>query len=128
MNQLLRLAAVIEGITGLVLMADAPLFLKLLLGDGTDERAAAIGRLAGIALMALALACWPASGAADSAAAPVRAMFIYNLAVTVYLGLLRFSGQATGRLLWLAVVVHAVFTILFVRSWINAPLARQTKG
>src|SRR5262249_37781534 len=127
MIRLLRSAAVLEGITGLVLVVDTTFFLKLLLGDGADGKATAIGRLTGIALLGLATACWPTSHAGSSIVAPLRAMLAYNVAVTIYLGVLGFTGQAAGSLLWPAVVVHAVLTILFCRNWFSDSLTQQTK-
>jgi hypothetical protein len=96
MNRLLALAAAIEAVTGLALMIDPSLVARLLLGNSVSGAGVAVGRVAGIALIALGLACWPSSSVAGGAAAACRAMFAYNLLVSTYLGFLGIGGPV-GR-------------------------------
>ena len=53
-------AAAIEVVTGLTLIIRPSLFGRLLLGAELSSPGQALGRLAGIALLALSLACWRA--------------------------------------------------------------------
>jgi hypothetical protein len=106
-------AAGVEVVTGLVLVIRPTLFVWLLLGAELSDAGQALGRLAGFALLALALACWP-RGSSDSKRA--RLAFLgFSLLTTVYLAYLGVGGQLAGLLLWPAVVLHAVLTILLVR-------------
>jgi len=105
-------AAVEAAATGLILLLSPVLFGRLILGDDLSEPGQALGRLAGIALVAFALTSWPDL----SAWSVTRAMLTYNLLATVYLGYLGIMGKTVGVLLWPAVALHAVLTALMVRS------------
>ena len=59
----------------------------------------------GIALIALGVACWPGRTA-------LCGMLTYSVLATLYLGYLGIRGEWVGPLLWPAVVLHAVLTIL----------------
>jgi hypothetical protein len=48
-----------------------------------------------------------------------RTVIIYSIAFAVYLSYLGIKGQWVGPLLWLAVVAHAVLTLLLEREWCN---------
>jgi hypothetical protein len=41
----------------------------------------------------------------------------YSAAVTLYLAYLGFAGGLSGILLWPAVVLHAVLSVLLARAW-----------
>lgn len=125
MKQLLAVAAIFEGVTGVALLISPELASQLLLGTEVSGAGAAITRVAGCALLALGLACWPGREATRHLAAALRGMLVYNLLVTGYLALLGIGGQFLGILLWPAVVAHSVLTVLFVREWLKA---RRTKG
>ena len=120
MKRLLGLAAVIEAATGLALMIHPPLVTRLLLGDGVSGVGEALGRVAGFALLSLGLACWPGleSGGANRPA--LRALLTYNLLATLYLAYLGIGSRSVGSLLWPAVVLHAVLTLLLARAWLAA--------
>ena len=117
MKRLLGLAAVLEAATGLALMIHPPLVTRLLLGEGVSGAGMALGRVAGFALLGLGLACWPGLDSAAANTPALRALLSYNLLATVYLGYLGIGGQWVGSLLWPAVVIHAVLTILLARAW-----------
>ena len=110
---LLVVASTFEAATGLGLII-APSFLRLLLGKDVSGMSLAIARLAGFGLLVLGVACWPRVEANFSR---VRAMLIYNLLVTVYLGYLLFASESAGKLLLPAIFVHVVLAVLFVGVW-----------
>jgi hypothetical protein len=92
----LLLAAAVEAGTGVVLMVSPTLFVRLLLGAELTEPGQAVGRLAGFALLALGLACWPAAQAPSRTAAALRAILIYSLLATIYLLYLGTTGDPVG--------------------------------
>jgi hypothetical protein len=119
MNRPLALAASIEAATGAALIVDPRIVTQLLLGVEISGAAIAVGRVAGVGLLALGLACWPSTDARD-AARPRRALLTFNVLITLYLLFLGIRGEWVGRLLWPAVVLHAVLTVLLTRAWFQA--------
>jgi hypothetical protein len=119
MNTWLGLGAILEGVTGLVVLIHPTLVAQLLFGDGVSGVGVALSRVAGIALLALGVACWPEREAAEAGAAAWRAMLIYSLLVTLYLAYLGAVAHLAGVLIWPAVAVHVVFMLLLVAAWRN---------
>ena len=111
MKKLLALAAVIEAVTGLALIVAPSLVGRLLFGAESTGVGIPVARVLGIALIALGVACWPGP--------PLIGMLTYSAAVTVYLSYLAFGGEWVGPLLWPAVVLHAVLTLLLTRAWLK---------
>ena len=121
-SKLLAFAAVVELGTGLVL-AVAPAFaVGLLLGSRLTSDGFPVCRVAGIALMALGLACWlgPKAGGGSPA---FRGMLAYSALVALYLAHLGLFRQVRGRLLWPAVALHAVVALLLLWTWRRRPRA-----
>jgi hypothetical protein len=125
MKRVLVLAAVSEAATGLALLVVPSLVGWLLLGNELSGVSIPVARVAGIALIALGLACWPGNDAESSPSRALRAMFFYSLLATLYLAYLGIGGEWVGLLLWPAVAVHAILTILLVRAWLKD---RQSTG
>jgi hypothetical protein len=115
MNEPLGVTAVAEAALGLVLLVHPPIIVRLLLGAEIVGAGVAVSRVAGIALVALGVACWP--GRADGRG--VNGMLTYSLLVTLYLVYLGISGEWVGTLLWPAAAVHAALTFLLGRSWLR---------
>jgi len=113
---LLSLAAVIEAATGIALIISPQTVSSLLLGADLAVAGIAVGRVAGIALLSLGLGCWLSRLDLDKPPA-LAAMLSYNLLVTAYLLHLGLAGALVGILLWPAVAIHAVLTLLFVYVW-----------
>jgi hypothetical protein len=114
MNKPLAFAALAEAATGAALIVFPSLVARLLLGTELTGVAVAVGRVAGFALLSLAIACWPSN---QRSPAPLGAMTTYGLLVTLYLSSLGIHGEWVGPLLWPATVLHAVLTLLLTRSW-----------
>jgi hypothetical protein len=108
MKGALTFAAVGEASTGLALLIVPGLVGRLLLGEELTGIAIPVARVAGIALIALAVACWPGT--------PLVGMLAYSAAVTLYLAYLGFAGGSVGPLLWPAVVLHLILTVLLARA------------
>ena len=113
MNNLLALTAVGEAVLGLVLLVHPPVVVRLLFGAELAGIGTVMGRVAGIALIALGVACRPGSDAARS----LWGMVTYSVLVTLYLAYIGIEGAWSGGLLWPTVVLHGVLTLLLVRSW-----------
>jgi hypothetical protein len=110
MKKVLIVAAVGEAATGLALLVVPSLVGQLLLGERLTGVAIPVARVAGIALIGLGIACWPGP--------PLVGMLTYSTVVTLYLAYLGFAGGLTGVLLWPAVALHVVLSILLGRAWI----------
>ena len=108
MKWVLIFAAMGEAGTGLALLIVPSLVGRLLLGEELTGIAIPVARVAGIALIAFGLACWPGT--------PLIGMLTYSAAVTLYLAYLGFAGGMNGILLWPAVVLHAILTALLTRA------------
>ena len=124
-RNILAFASVVEAGTGLVLMIDPALVVKLLLGADVSGVGIPLGRCFGIALLVLGLACWPSRQRSENSAPALRAMLTYNLLIALYLAYLGTAGHLGGLLLWPAVVLHAIVALLLVWTWRNE---RQTKA
>jgi hypothetical protein len=117
--RLVALACLAEATTGLFVLVEPALFVRLLLGVELASAGLAVARLAGIALLTLAAACWPSRNMPTGRTAGLRAILLYNAVVTPYLALLGVSGLA-GWLLWPAVGVHALLAVLLALAWQRA--------
>jgi hypothetical protein len=109
MKKVLIFAAVAEALTGLALLVVPSMVAQLLLGQQLAGVAIPVARVTGIALIALGLACWPAT--------PFVGMLVYSSIVMLYLGYVALAGEFVGVLLWPAVVLHAILSILLGRAW-----------
>ena len=113
MHNLLAVTAAAEVATGLVVVARPSRFATLLLGSSLDAPAAlTIARVAGVALIALGVACWLARSDGHSRAARglVGAMLFYNTGVAIVLAWAGIGLALSGMALWPAVAFHAAMT------------------
>ena len=117
-NRLLAIAAIVEVVTGLALIAVPSLVIKLLFGTDVAGVAVITSQLAGLALFALGVACWPPTGV-------LCGMLTYTSLATVGLVYLGIGGRWIGPLLWPAVVLHAVLTLFLARAWFKSKKDRS---
>jgi hypothetical protein len=108
MKKALIFAGLCEVATGLALLIVPSLVGQLLFGEGLNGLAIPAARVAGIALIALGVACWPGP--------PLLGMLLYSAVVTLYLAYGGFVGSFAGAFLWPAVVLHAILTALLARD------------
>jgi hypothetical protein len=113
---LLSFAAVLEVVTGIVLLLAPAWFGQLLLGADLVGPGVAVARLTGIALLALGLGCGLGRLNSDKTAT-FAAMLAYNALAAAYFVVLGIGGEFAGILLWPAVAVHAVFAALLGWAW-----------
>lgn len=116
MNKPMAFAAIAEAATGVALMVVPSLVGRLLFGAELAGVAIPVARVLGIALIALGIACWPGRTA-------LCGMLTYSALATGYLAWLGIRGEWVGPLLWPAVLLHAVMTILLARVWLGRRMA-----
>ena len=110
---LVMVSSTIEAATGLALIIDPELVARILLGTDLLGGGIAVSRVAGAALLALGLACWP--GKDDATAQTTCALFLYNFLAAIYLGYLRAGGGFVSYLLWPVCALHALLALLLAR-------------
>ena len=126
MKNLLAIAAAAETATGLALLVIPVLVVQLLFGSELIGVGIVISRVAGISLIAFGLACWPGRNEGNRSAR--LGMLTYNVLATLYLGFVALAGEWVGILLWPAVAVHGVLSLLLARAWWSGPSGRDTAG
>jgi hypothetical protein len=114
MRNLLTMTAMIEVGTGLVLVALPSQLATLLLGSSLDTPVAlTVARVAGVALLALGVACWLARHEEQGRAVRglVGAMVLHNAAIFTVLAYAGIGLGLSGIGLWPTVLVHATMTV-----------------
>ena len=109
MKLLLILTAIVEGVAGLTLLLIPTVAVSVLLGVPLDTPGGLVtARIAGAALIALAVACWQARNGERGSASTgvVEAMLLYNFAATVVLVYAGTRLELRSSLLWPAIVLH----------------------
>src|SRR5271157_2415667 len=81
MKRLLILTAVVEGLTGLILLVYPPVVIRLLFDSEIAGAGVSISRIASISLIALGVACWPDRNTPQA----LLGMLTDNLLATLYL-------------------------------------------
>jgi len=117
MNALLTLCCIIEAATGLAFIAMPLVIVRLLLGSELSGAGISVGRVAGVGLLSLGVACSPGRDPANNTAPALRAMLTYNSLAAVYLLCLGIGGEGIGPLLWPAAALHGVLSLLLARQW-----------
>jgi hypothetical protein len=120
---LLGIAVVIVIIMGVGLILTPTLVVRLIFSSELAGVGMAIGRLAGLCLLSLAIACWPLPTPTLPA---LRGMLAYNLMTTAYLALQLIRGR-TGQLLTVFLVIHALLAVLLAAAWLRDEHAAQRK-
>jgi hypothetical protein len=108
---LLRIVSAGEAATGLVLLAHPPIVVRLLLGSEIMGAGIFMSRIAGIALIALGIACWP-----GGATRGLLGMTVYSVVAAGYMAGVGLTGGQTGILWWPALAAHGVLAILLPRA------------
>jgi hypothetical protein len=116
LKKLLAFASAVEIATGVALLVEPRIVIALLIGGDEPLRAMPLARVAGIAVLALGVACWPSGQHTDRASPAFRAMLTYNVLIALYLAYMFTAGHLGGVLLWPAVALHTVLAILLVFS------------
>jgi hypothetical protein len=110
MKKVLTIAAVAEAAMGVALIVIPSLVVRLLLASQLAGVADPLARVAGIALLALGVACLPSYTA-------LCGILTYSLLATAYLFYLAIRGEWVGPLLWPVVGLHVILTLLLAGAW-----------
>jgi hypothetical protein len=126
MKILLALTAMGEAGTGLVLLVYPPIVVRLLFGAEITGVGVVMSRVAGAALLAIGVACWPARNDPGGSAqlGLLSGVLIYDLAAAVLFACAGLFLDIAGIALWPAVVVHVVLAVWCLAClWIKPPSA-----
>ena len=104
---LLRVVSASEAAAGLVVLAHPPIVVRLLLGSDIADAGIFMSRIAGIALIALGIACWP-----GGATCGLLGMAVHSVVTAGYMTAFGLTGGQTGILWWPALTAHGVLAIL----------------
>lgn len=107
-RRLLAVTAILEAATGLALIATPAMVATLLLAAPLDKTGVTVARIGGAALIALGIACWPSRSSTRDG--PYLGMLVYSVLATLVLAEVAISGQGGGKLLWPAIVLHAILS------------------
>jgi hypothetical protein len=126
---LLIVTALGEGGFGLLLLVWPPVPMALLLGvDQASPQGTLVARVAGVALVAIAVTCW--LGRKDHVSPThlglLLGVLIYDLAAT---GILAYAGwflSLAGLALWPAVGLHAALAVWCVVSLLHYTMSKTT--
>ena len=126
-RRVLAFSAIVEAVTGLALIVAPALVVKLLLGTNDFGQLLPVARCFGVALLGLALACWPNGLSAAGKGSPaLRGMLTYNLLIAFFLAYLGAVERIGGILLWPAVALHAVVALMLAGSCFPGAGSRPT--
>ena len=128
MKLLLIIAAVIEAAAGVALLLIPAVAVSALLGAALDTATGLVaGRIAGAALVGLAIACWQARNGerGSPATGVVEAMSFYNFAAAMVLVYAGIRLDLRSAFIWPVIVLHlglgawCVFTLWSARRKIS---------
>jgi hypothetical protein len=125
-RRIMAVACAAEAGTGLGLLIVPSFVVGLLLGAEPLGIAIVISRVAGIALIALAIACWPDT-ASPGSSKPYVGMLTYNALVALVLAQVGLAGATGGILLWPVALFHLVLAILLTWAWFDGRRASATQ-
>jgi hypothetical protein len=134
MKLLLIISAVLEGATGFALLVVPKVAVSMLVGVPLDTPGGLVaGRIAGAALIALAIACWQARNGerGSPVSGVVKAMLFYNFAAALVLVYAGIRLDLRSALLWPAIVLHlclgawCVLNLRFTRRKLSRAVVDQ---
>jgi hypothetical protein len=130
-RQLLTIATLAECIAGVALMVTPHAGVRLLLGAEPGAVGSMVGRIVGVALLALGIACWGARADPGGAArtGTLRAITTYNAGAGLLLVAFAATGKAHGVVVWIAGLLHVALAVGFAISlWVLVPTATPQSG
>jgi hypothetical protein len=117
MDRVLAVCAAVEAVTGVALAAYPHIVVGLLLGAAPAGAGIAVTRIAGIALLALGIACWPGGNPNRTVDQAYGGMLTYSAFVSLCLAYAGLADKLIGPLLFPAVAGHAMLAVLLTLAW-----------
>lgn len=111
----LLIAAWFEILVGASFVLALNLQSQMLFGATVEGAGAGFGRLAGIALIGLGVACLPAK-LEEARQRAVRVLFVYNIGAAILIAWIGATTTFSGVVLWPIVLVHAVIALALALS------------
>lgn len=108
-------AAWVEIVAGAAILTMLDAACRLLFASAPEGMIRPIGRLSGIALVALGIACLPA-GSTGLHGSAVQGLVVYNVGATIVLAWVGVAPTLRGMLLWPAVILHGVIAAALIGS------------
>jgi hypothetical protein len=130
-RQLLTIATLAECLAGVALVVTPDAGVTLLLGAEPGAVGLMVARIAGVALLALGIACWGARADSGGAAqtGTLRAITIYNAGAGLLLIAFVATGKASGVAVWIAGMLHLALAAGFAASlWPLVPPSTAQSG
>jgi hypothetical protein len=115
----MRAAAGFEVLTGLWLVVAPSLLARLLFGSDLNGAGSATGRISGLVMVCLAVACWPHDAEIGQSGALIPLAALSWLAVA-FLAVSGAAGANVGLLLWPAAVLYLILAVLLTQAWIES--------
>ena len=98
--------------TGATLFAAPSLAARLLFGSDLNASGDAVGRIAGLVMLCLAVGCFPRA----SSAPPLAPLLALSLLAVIFLVFVGLQGATIGVLLWPAAALHLILALLVARA------------
>lgn len=118
-------SAIIEILTGIVLLVAPLLVIGLLLGDELSPAGVAVARVLGTGLLAVGVAGWELQGQ-DIHLAPRVGLCIYNVGAAIIFVMLGTIDGMNGILLWPVAILHAMIGVTML--WMTLVPLLKTVG
>ena len=112
LEKILAFACIGEAATGLLLIIYPPIVVRLLCGLEVSGSGVLLSRIFGISLIAISVACWNRNSPQS-----FLGLLTYTGFSAVYMTMFGLAGNA-GILLWPAVLLHVIVTVLLGRAWL----------
>ncbi len=107
-----RAAAGLEMLTGAALFTAPSLLAELLFGSPMTAPGPTVGRVAGLAILCLAIGCWPRGVERGQTPQALPGLWLLSAVVAAYLIYLGASGAQVGVLFWPATAAHLTLAVL----------------
>jgi hypothetical protein len=121
-KNLLIVTALIEAVTGLMLIVSPSFLAKLLLGSELEAAVSVtVAQIAGLAILTLGIASWRARvhWQSDAARGLITAMTFYNIGILILLVYAGFGLDFICPGLWTVVVVHLLMSAWCISALMN---------
>lgn len=109
--------AVVEIATAFLLLVDPAVLVQLLFGVSPEALGRILARCFGMAVLALAISCWPERATGLSGPRALEGMLLYNALIALLLAYVATAQHMKGVLLWPAVALRALFVLLLLSGW-----------